>query len=409
MSVPGSQFLQSTGRALIALGVSAVLLCGLFVAYSTSQATVGVVGDTGKDILAGPITDIAGASQAVGDGIQITGFERHNNEQYAIVGFGITLNADNYPYLHYQLSNRHAGQRVNLFWRSANFQRNLSSVALHWNSSGGSTIDLAGHPDWQGGITEIGIQLTGESRAEPTAITRLALARYSGRDAIKSIWSEWTVFRGWTPRSINFLYGTPDDASVSPMLVFSAWSGLAVFMLYLVRLVTKRRKFGDYLVAIAIPWIILDLMWQRDLLIQLNETEYLFGDKTVAEKHLVDVDSHIYRYATRLKEVVLPSAAARIFIIHASRGHNFERLKMQYYLLPHNIFNFGNQPKAKAVRPGDYILALGKQPDMRFQEQQGLLSWGGGLSLSASVIDIDPQGVLYRVGPVVSISSGDTP
>lgn len=410
MTGSSSQFLQFTGRALLALGVSAVLLCGLFMVYSTSQATTADMRGSGKDILAGTMKAVVGTAKTVDSGIQITGFEHHNNVPHVIVSSRVTFNADKYPYLHYKLSNRHAGQRVTLIWRNAHSPRDISTTSLHWNQDRASTIDLVGLTNWKGRITEVGIHLTGEARGDPTVITRFALAPYSWRSAFESVWSQWAAFRGWTPSSINYLYGTSKDFQFSPVLVFSAWSGLAIFVLYLFGRVRKYRIFEACLVVVAILWIILDLMWQRNLLFQLNETKYLFSDKTVAEKHLADIDAQIYRYTAKLKAEVLPSTTiARIFIIHESPGHNFDRLKTQYYLLPHSIYNFGSQPPDNAVRPGDYVLVLGEQHGMRYREEQGRLSWESGLSIPVLVIHRDTQGTLYKVCQTVSTSTGCAP
>jgi len=405
--VPNPQIFRSAGEALLALSASAILLVGLFLAYNIFQNPDGA--GSAKNILAGPIKSSMGAAQVVNGQIQITGFKKYKNEQHAIVSTKTSFDADAYSYLNYELANRHAAQQYNLVWGRANYPGKLYTTPLHWNTGGASTVKLMDHPNWKGKIAGVGIHLTGEPRQAPTAITHLTLVPNNWQWALENIWSEWTAFRGWTPRSINYLFGTPRDSSLSPALAFTAWSMLAMLLLFLASIVTMRRIFGACIVVVAVPWIILDLLWQRELLTQLNETRYLFGNKTIAERHLADSDGPIYLYATRLKEEVLPSSTERIFLTHLSDMRNFERLKTHFYLLPHNIYNFGNQPPVSAARAGDYVLALGKQPGLRFEEQVGRLTWESGDSLPASLIDRDPQGVLYKIGPVASKPSGGAP
>ena len=71
----------------------------------------------------------------------------------------------------------------------------------------------------------------------------------------------------------------------------------------------------------------------------------LFSGKTMHERHLADEDSEFYSYAKRLKAEVLPAKPSRIFILHESLEHDYERLKTQFYLLPHNIYNYGRFPQ----------------------------------------------------------------
>lgn len=150
-------------------------------------------------------------------------------------------------------------------------------------------------------------------------------------------------------------------------------------------------------VALLVPWLALDMLWQRELNLQFDETRYLFDGKTMDERHLVDQDSEIYRYAKRLKEEVLPAAPSRVFILHDSAGHNYERLKTQYYLLPHNIYNYGQYPLVNAIRPSDFILMLGDIPGLSYQHALGQLAWGESSTLKVSPLDSDKKGQLFRV------------
>lgn len=319
------------------------------------------------------------------------------------------LRASDFPFFEYNISGRHPGTTVYLRWRTAENTEETFNAKLDWSGDRKTVFHLGGLENWRGTITEIGLDIYGDLRGQPILIEELAASPYSTGSLLATIWSEWTLFETWNQASINNLQGTKKGALLSPTMAAISWISCALLILSTLRLTRWRPRLLSYGLALAIPWIAIDLMWQRDLSTQLDETRKLFGNKTVSEKHLGDIDSHIYSYATRLKDTVLPSSPARIFLIHAAPGHNFERLKTQYYLLPHNIYNFGHQPPSAAVRPGDYILALGNQPDMRFEERQGRLVWTDGYSLSISLADRDTRGALYRVNATAANPSGGTP
>ena len=114
---------------------------------------------------------------------------------------------------------------------------------------------------------------------------------------------------------------------------------------------------------------------------------------------MVDADKHIYEYSQRLEKESLPTSNSRIFVLHNSQGLNYDRLKTQYYLLPHNIYNYGSLPPSRGVRPGDYILALGDLPDLRFLPDKNLLTWPANKQLDVNLVDDDPLGNLYVVAP----------
>ena len=75
----------------------------------------------------------------------------------------------------------------------------------------------------------------------------------------------------------------------------------------------------------------------------------------------------------------------------------FERLRLQYHLLPHNVYNFGQYPPAGAAVAGDFILVLGAIPGLSFDEREQVLRWPDERPLPAVALDRSRSGVLYRV------------
>jgi hypothetical protein len=74
----------------------------------------------------------------------------------------------------------------------------------------------------------------------------------------------------------------------------------------------------------------------------------------------------------------------------------YTRLKAQFYLLPHNIFNYDRFPRKRSSRVGDYILVLGTVNGLEFSPATSTLAWRG-KSLPVKLVDSRPDGNLYKV------------
>ncbi len=392
-------FLRSLARALLALALSAAVLLTLFIAYYQFQQPERINPTTNTKIVVKQFTTTLGASRLENDALLITGLETRADENHALIATHLPLDAQYYPYLRYRFDGLQAGLQLQFFWSKVENPKKMFAAVLPRNFGTTSTFSLGAQPEWQGTISDIAILITGDLRDQPLRIAEITLVSRTWRQLIAAVWSEWTGFRGWSGSSINNLQGISSysgSATVSPTIAMAIWAGLALIFLYLIDRAWPMTNFIGYGAAILIPWIALDLLWQNELSNQLRETKYLFSGKSTHEKHLVDVDQDIYRYTKRLKEAVLPTSSSRIFILHDSLSHNFARLKTQYYLLPHNIYNFNQWLPYQHVQPGDYILALGTVPGLSFSERDHQLNWEGTL-LTVSVADRDPHGTLYRV------------
>ena len=397
---------RSLALGLLALAASAIILLGAFVFHSLSQLSAG--SDRGQSRLISGVAMESGMGSAKFDanGLQITALQNTNNQGDAVVSWQGRFQANDYLLLTYRLQKKDAHLKVEFFWRTLQDSQNFSFMPMHPNKGKPSTLALGLDPNWQGTVIQIGIHVaspyvTGELD-QPVEIRDLALRPYSWQGSLAATWSQftatwsqWTEFRGWSQRSINHLQRTSPSATVA----MAAWGGLASVLLLGAGLVTRTTEITRYAVAMLIPWITLDLVWQGELSDQLQQSKGQFAEKSVHEKHLASMDRHLYAHAKRLKDHILPTTPARIFILHHATGHNYERLKAQYYLLPHNIFNYGNTPPIGGVKPGDYILSLRDSADMTFSPDEGVLLWGENLRLGAEEIDKDPMGTLYRVPP----------
>ena len=385
------EFLAAASLALAALAVSAVLLLALFVAGTIPRDAMKQHGSLEGRISGGDFAIHIG--QGTYDGLGGLRFDRLSEDKRALASARVSIEAKRYPFVRYRLAHRHQGQAIYLIWRRNDQTGELFRAPLPLGES--HTLRMDGNPQWQGQITEIGLEVYGNLRSVPLVLESLEFPSAGPLVTLQSLWSLWVDFPGWQLSSINHLAKRAVPGTVTEMTAAAAWAGLAV--LILIWPVTKLRSGKTLCLAMAIliPWGTLDLLWQVKLEGQLEDARELFAGKSMDEKHLVDIDSDIYRHALRLKREGLPESVARIFLLHDSSEHNFNRLKTQYYLLPHNVFNFGMRPPMEAIRPGDYILVLGALPRLSFSD--GRLHWKQEPFLSALVVDRDPLGTLYRV------------
>jgi hypothetical protein len=145
-----------------------------------------------------------------------------------------------------------------------------------------------------------------------------------------------------------------------------------------------------------IPWLMLYARWQLNFWTQLNDTRQLYSGKTQEEKHLTAEDAVIYRYAQHLKKDVLPQSPVRVIILRKAY-RDYLRLKLQYYLLPHNSYNYDQFPQTAYLRDGDYILVLGQIPSLRYNPAHKRLEWSQNRHIPAKLLDEAPLGKLYQV------------
>jgi len=285
-----------------------------------------------------------------------------------------------------------------VFWRSSE-QQQVQSMTLS-STGAGVTADLARHPAWEGAITEFGIVFRGPA-TEALAIDGLHLERLSFGGSLRSYVNALTEPEAWTQQTINFL-GFPSavhDAS-SPLL-----AATVVFFALLVLsplLLIHRARASVPALALGIfvaMWLLLDTRWQWVLLHNANEARATWAGTAGGAKDLGSHDSRLRRFAMDLKNDVLPPPPQRVFIVHNSEGHNIARLRFQYHLLPHNIYNFGRQLKPRFTQAGDYIILLGSVPGVSYLPSETRLQNDDGASIQAQAVQGSSFASVFRVLP----------
>lgn len=319
-------------------------------------------------------------------------------DQRALLTRIISLSAVDFPFLGYRISGMHQGIKAFLIWRTSDRPEQLSHVRLSWGDDRRMTIHLADHPDWRGRITELGLDIYGDLRGQPLTVHCLELMPPSGSSLVATVFSEWTAFNGWTHSSINHLPAKIVGHPPSPVVAVAAIAILSLLILKILQVATRSNMTLAYGSVVFLCWLSIDLLWQQNLSRQLAETNALFSGKSPQEKHLADLDGPLYEYLSRLKRDVLPDEPTRIILLHdsdASDGHVFERLRAQYHLLPHNVYNQGRWPPRAHIREGDLILTLGSIPGLNYDLESRELRWGI-YETQAELIDQDSAGKLYR-------------
>ncbi len=340
-----------------------------------------------------------GQARVEGDQLVVSGFEGASPRRQAVLSLRRQLDSEAYRFLTIAMSQLPPGMAATVFWRKSGHAQGdaLYSQPVPGNVAGATTLDMTLNPAWTGPLAEIGLLLAGDPESRPVFFSGISLADRGVGPVLGSLLTQWTGFRSFDQTSINRLSATFTAGAPSPIPVAAVWAGLSLLFVLAGGLLGKAAPRITYLLVVLTVWVTLDLLWQRQLSAQLQLSQQLFQGRSVAERHGRDFDSALYDYARQLKSGGLPATPARLFMLHNSQGHNFQRLKLQYYLLPHNIYNLSVLPPEGAVREGDYILALVPVPGLEFHGGRSLLRWDGGAPVPATLEHSHPMGKLFRV------------
>ncbi len=311
---------------------------------------------------------------------------------------GAEFEAERFGQMALDLRSLPAGASVYLLWREAGTPQTVAAAELRGASRGESWHTLAGRAGWSGTVSGIAlVSVSGRQRAT-MSLSGVSFHAASRRALVDRSLSQWTRFDPWTMASINSYAGARGDVIVHPAAAFAAWSAisLVIFLLAAWRMRFERSALaGAVLILVFVPWLGLDRLWQAQLEQQLEATQARYGGLSQAQKHQREIDAEIQRYAAHLARILPPEPGHRIFLLHDSRGHNFWRLRLQFHLLPRNIYNFGSELLPE-MRSGDHVVVLGEISDIRFDAERGVLS-DGEIDRRAQLVDRHSDGRVYRL------------
>ncbi len=316
----------------------------------------------------------------------------------AVVHRPVHLEAADYAYATIALEGLAPDQQARFAWKAREGDVTTPVTArLPWTGSGAVTIALP--PSWRGTISELGLLVPGEP-GTALRVKSLTLREPSLANWLSARRDDWLHFGPWQLVDINFLRA--QGLGTAPRLVpavLAACAVAAVLALVAGR-GTRRRRIPVALVlalVLAAGWLLLDAAWQRKLLLQLAVTRDSFGGVPAAARPERDIDAHLFALSQRLAPQLPLDPSRRVFLLHAAKGHQYDRLKLQYHLLPRNVFNFGSAlPAPSTFRAGDHVLLLGSVPEVAFDAASGLLR-DDDRALAASPVDVSDAAALYRL------------
>lgn len=393
-SIVKNNSITACGFAALSLVISGLVVVVYFLAVHWQSDS----GGPGRMVLAGAdFAAVIGSANVRGDRLSIGDFEGDGSRSSAVVTARRSFDASEYRYLSLDFRGNIAGLEAKLFWKPLGVD-GFFQLPIVMPYDGDVRLDMGGHGDWQGKISELGVVLTRGGQPSPVDFGGLILDPPGVLPAARQLLAEWSGFRGFSYSSINSLPATVTPGVLSPVPLAGSWMIISLLLLSLGRRAGLAIPGPSFLLALLVPWIVLDLLWQRELSTQRDITGNLFAGKSMAERHEVDIDREQYRYARELEMEALPSEPVRLFILHNSYSHNLDRLKMQYYLLPHNIYNLGPLPPEGSLGEGDYLLVLGGIPGVGYNPKESLLQLGGGVSVPVTLKHTHLYGSLYLIG-----------
>jgi hypothetical protein len=312
---------------------------------------------------------------------------------------GLSLAAQDYPYLEILASGFRPGAKTVILWRNERAPEVLQRRLVTW-SGDRLWVRMDREKDWRGTILTIGIAVTGDWSA-PRTLHQLALRPRSARNLLLTVWSEWTAFEGWQQYSINRIVGGPRQALVPIVPAVAAWIGLALLLYG----VSKRVRGSPWDLRVMgviflLGWFTLDARWEMDLGRQLGKTARRFAGKTWTEKRLAAEDGPLFELALQVK-AQMPSRPQRIFLVTPTlreRLDYYEQVRTSYHLLPHNVSTGWTQPPtAQQAHRGDYVLMLRDIEGVDYDSEAHTLRWGMRQVLSAQQVFSTPLGRLFQV------------
>lgn len=314
----------------------------------------------------------------------------------AVLARPVRVDARPYAYVTVAVTGLAADQQVRFGWTFEDDDtKRRAYVDLPRTGAATTTVQLPAA--WRGSIHELALILTGAA-ATPVEIRGITLREASTAAWLAALRDDWRHFRPWSLADSNYLaaVGLGQAPGLVP-LVLALALGLAAPALLLGRLVGGRRAAIAVAVVIMSGWLVLDGFWQRRLLLQLAATRDRFRSPATAAQPIDARDASLLRLAGRLREHLPADPSRRLFLLHRADRHNFERLRLHYHLLPHNVYNFGSSlPAPGTFRRGDHLLLLGAVADVAFDPEQGALVDAAG-RLPAAPVHEEPGARLYRL------------
>ncbi len=392
------------GSLIALIGSAAVLAAAIwfFLPFLYMDGTVDSHRDSVR--LTGDTFQVVTGSGATRDGQSLVAADLRDGQ--LILRRDVWMLADSHSMVRLDLSGVHPDLQVALFWRHLDTVGQLHAMVLR-RGAANVTWHLAGaSPDWRGRVVELAIGVFGSETYEPVRLDAVSLEPATRMSLVRLVWQDWRLLLPWTQASINHYPGVPVGAPLHPVVVMTVWLLLAaVFLWGIARL--RCWSFFDLrpglVVVVLAPWLLLDGLWQLRLVDQAASTQTRFGGLPPALMWERAHDADLWEQAQNLLDELDPVRGKRLFLVHDSSGHDFNRLRLQNHLLPLNVYNFGNDLRALVrARPGDFVLLLDVPEAVRFDPDSRSLHDGRRRFRAESVM-VQPRFEVFQLRDRVAV------
>jgi hypothetical protein len=299
------------------------------------------------------------------------------------------------------LTGGHPDLVVELYWLTAQSPDQPRFARLHRGDEAVTLHRLAGLEGWDGQLVEVGVVLSGMHAIEPMRLEGLSLLPATRATLARMLWQDWRVFSPWRLGSTNYYRGAPADAPLKPTPVAAAWALIALAAFALIAWLKRwplRAALPGAVAAVMLPWLALDGLWQTRLAAQLDATQARFGGLAQPDKRAREDDVLLQAHAHAVLDALAPVRGRRLFLVRDSQRHDYHRLRLQYHLLPLNVYNFGTSlPDPGDVRPGDFV-ALLDDPEAVAYDPVGHVLSDADAKLPAERVLTLQRLSLYRLG-----------
>ncbi|TVQ35794.1 MAG: hypothetical protein EA370_08985 [Wenzhouxiangella sp.] len=321
----------------------------------------------------------------------------------AVLGSDAFFDASNLSTVRLDLAGVHPDSQVALLWQTLSPSAEVHLVELHRGAAEVTWHRLDLEPDWDGQIAQVAIGVYGLHSVEPIRLRSLDFQPPTREILARFLWQDWRLFQPWRQGSANHYSGTPAETPLRPVTVMIIWlvTALVLLMIFIHwRRLAAAVWMPSALVVVLVPWLVLDGLWQARLSDQVASTRARFGGLDQAGKRGMEDDALLQAQAREVLDHLEPLRGQRLFILRESMRHEFNRLRLQYHLLPLNVYNFGHQlPEPGHARAGDYVLLLDDPGGVEFYSEDEVLvderfRWPATLSLE------QPRFLVFRLeGP----------
>lgn len=267
-----------------------------------------------------------------GKKLVVTGAD--TEQRIRILSQGISFNAKEMPFMSWTFSQLAPRSGVWVGWiNSENPQKlNMMPAILPYDST--AVYRMIDHPEWKGTILAVGFGFDNQMY-ESFVVDSIEFRPYSIKSMLESIVDEWTAFKPWSQRSINeIIIGSNQSLIHYPIIIF-IWLVLSLIIIRAGRHgVQKKNIIIECLVICIFSWLLIDVVWQINLLRQNRLSWALYAGKLLKEKIKASVDRELYEFSQEINECRDKNQLKAVIISNTLDYKSYKPLKLEYLLLP---------------------------------------------------------------------------